>query len=143
MKRLIGLIFCVLCINTFAQTSDLELIKEHVYDNKQSKRNVKFGITNSNNIIAKYNPISLIFGGLMFTYQKYISQQTNSNCPYSPSCSEYGKQLIKKYGVVKGIPCAADRLLRCNPSSVSLLRWKVDPQDGHIHEKTEYYQFKP
>lgn len=38
-------------------------------------------------------------------YQKYISSwlsSKNINCKYYPSCSEYTKQAIIKYGVLKG-----------------------------------------
>lgn len=36
-------------------------------------------------------------------------------CRFSPSCSEYGKQAILKYGVLKGGLKASWRILRCNP----------------------------
>ena len=38
-------------------------------------------------------------------YQKYISSwlsSKNINCKYYPSCSEYTKQAIIKYGALKG-----------------------------------------
>lgn len=38
-------------------------------------------------------------------------------CRFYPSCSEYGYQAIKKYGLLVGIPKAAWRVLRCNPWS--------------------------
>ena len=39
-------------------------------------------------------------------YQKTISKlisSKNIHCKYYPTCSEYTKQAIEKYGVVKGI----------------------------------------
>lgn len=36
-------------------------------------------------------------------------------CPYSPSCSSYGYEVIKKYGVIKGMAKAGWRIVRCNP----------------------------
>ena len=39
-------------------------------------------------------------------YQKYISPVLKSrgiNCKYYPSCSEYTKQAIKKYGCIIGV----------------------------------------
>ncbi len=36
-------------------------------------------------------------------------------CRFYPSCSEYAHQAIGKYGVVRGIPMAIWRVLRCNP----------------------------
>jgi putative membrane protein insertion efficiency factor len=38
-------------------------------------------------------------------------------CRYWPSCSEYSKQALLKYGVVKGTCKAAGRVLRCHPYS--------------------------
>jgi putative membrane protein insertion efficiency factor len=36
-------------------------------------------------------------------------------CKFSPSCSEYGYQVIKKYGLIRGVPKMLWRILRCNP----------------------------
>lgn len=38
-------------------------------------------------------------------------------CRFTPTCSEYGAQVITKYGVLRGIPLAAWRVARCNPCS--------------------------
>ena len=53
-------------------------------------------------------------------YQKNISiflEHKNIKCKYYPTCSEYTKQAIKKYGVLKGIRLGAIRILKCNPFS--------------------------
>lgn len=36
-------------------------------------------------------------------------------CRFHPTCSEYGYQAIKKYGIIKGGLLAFWRILRCNP----------------------------
>ena len=36
-------------------------------------------------------------------------------CPYYPTCSEYGRQAILKYGVLLGILKGIWRILRCHP----------------------------
>ena len=57
---------------------------------------------------------------LINLYQKYISPvftHLGSHCKYYPTCSEYTKQAIKKYGVFKGILLGFWRILRCNPFS--------------------------
>ena len=38
-------------------------------------------------------------------------------CRYTPSCSDYGKAVIKKHGVFIGEIKAAYRVIRCNPFS--------------------------
>ena len=53
-------------------------------------------------------------------YQKHISVWFASkqiHCKYYPTCSEYAKQAIEKYGVLKGIFLSGWRFLRCNPFS--------------------------
>jgi hypothetical protein len=38
-------------------------------------------------------------------------------CRFHPTCSEYGYQVIKKRGLLVGIPLSIWRILRCNPWS--------------------------
>jgi len=60
----------------------------------------------------------------IFLYQKIFSPDhsfwakvffPHGYCKYYPSCSEYGKLVIKKRGVVIGLFLAGWRILRCNP----------------------------
>lgn len=53
-------------------------------------------------------------------YQKHISswlETKNIKCKYYPTCSEYTKQAIEKYGAFKGCLKGLWRILRCNPFS--------------------------
>ncbi len=53
-------------------------------------------------------------------YKKFISPILESfhiHCKYYPTCSEYAKQAIEKYGVIKGIFLSIKRILKCNPFS--------------------------
>ena len=53
-------------------------------------------------------------------YQKHISLFLSSKgirCKFYPTCSEYTKQAIIKYGVLKGSFLGTKRILRCNPFS--------------------------
>ena len=53
-------------------------------------------------------------------YQKNISlwlQSKNINCKFYPTCSEYTKQAVLKYGALKGTSLGIYRILRCNPFS--------------------------
>jgi putative membrane protein insertion efficiency factor len=58
-------------------------------------------------------------------YQKTISPNhgfvgrffPKMGCKYYPSCSEYTKQAIGRYGVVKGGGLGIVRILKCNPAS--------------------------
>ena len=48
-------------------------------------------------------------------YQTYISPFTPATCRFTPTCSEYAKQALKKHGPIKGLGLAIWRILRCNP----------------------------
>ena len=51
-------------------------------------------------------------------YQLLISPLLRANtCKYHPTCSEYAALAIRTHGVLKGIPMAGWRLLRCHPWS--------------------------
>ena len=61
-----------------------------------------------------------LFINLIEWYQKNISkflESKNIKCKYYPTCSEYTKQAIEKYGVLKGFILGAIRILKCNPFS--------------------------
>lgn len=61
-----------------------------------------------------------IFVFLINWYQKNISlwlESKNINCKFYPSCSEYTKQAIEKYGALKGVILGIYRIIRCNPFS--------------------------
>lgn len=38
-------------------------------------------------------------------------------CRFYPSCSEYAKKSLEKYGIVKGLAKTTARIVRCNPWS--------------------------
>jgi putative membrane protein insertion efficiency factor len=48
-------------------------------------------------------------------YQRLISPLLGPACRYYPSCSQYAKQAVLKYGVRRGLALAARRIARCNP----------------------------
>ena len=57
---------------------------------------------------------------LINLYQKHISvwiESKNIKCKFYPSCSEYTKQAIEKYGAIKGSILGIKRILKCNPFS--------------------------
>ncbi len=48
-------------------------------------------------------------------YQHLISPLMGPSCRYSPTCSEYARQAVVKYGVFKGLWLGVKRVLRCHP----------------------------
>ena len=52
---------------------------------------------------------------LIVFYQKYISPLSGSTCHYTPTCSRYTAEAIRRYGLLKGMVMGTDRLIRCHP----------------------------
>ncbi|WP_340066101.1 membrane protein insertion efficiency factor YidD [Ascidiimonas aurantiaca] len=48
-------------------------------------------------------------------YQYLISPLTPATCRYSPSCSHYTVEALKKHGLWKGGALAVKRISRCHP----------------------------
>ncbi|MDZ7378052.1 MAG: membrane protein insertion efficiency factor YidD [candidate division KSB1 bacterium] len=48
-------------------------------------------------------------------YQVAVSPWLGANCRFAPSCSEYARQALGKYGVWRGGKLAFSRILRCHP----------------------------
>ncbi len=59
--------------------------------------------------------ISYMFIGIILFYKNAISPLLPPACRYTPTCSEYGLQAIRKYGPFKGGWLALKRFLSCNP----------------------------
>lgn len=55
------------------------------------------------------------FTKLIEAYQKFISPLLRPACVFYPSCSEYTRQAIEKYGTLRGVYLGARRILRCHP----------------------------
>ena len=58
---------------------------------------------------------SWLFILLIRFYQTAISPHTPPACRFTPTCSQYALEAIKKYGPFKGGFLAIKRILRCNP----------------------------
>jgi putative membrane protein insertion efficiency factor len=63
----------------------------------------------------KGDTLKYIFIYVIDFYQKFISPLKPSCCRFYPTCSQYAKEAIDKYGVVKGSYLAVKRILRCHP----------------------------
>ena len=51
----------------------------------------------------------------VYFYRRCISPLVPPCCRFTPTCSEYAIQAVKKHGVFKGSWLAIKRILRCNP----------------------------
>jgi putative membrane protein insertion efficiency factor len=51
------------------------------------------------------------------TVSSFFDRTGLVRCRFHPTCSEYGREAIRRYGVPKGAVLAAARVFRCNPFS--------------------------
>ncbi|PQJ14523.1 membrane protein insertion efficiency factor YidD [Aureicoccus marinus] len=58
---------------------------------------------------------SLPFIALVRFYQYGISPYTPATCRYSPTCSQYTLEALKKYGLFKGGWLGIKRIFSCHP----------------------------
>ena len=56
-----------------------------------------------------------IFLIIIKIYQYLISPLTGAYCRFTPTCSQYGVEAIKKYGPFKGGWLTIKRIARCHP----------------------------
>lgn len=59
--------------------------------------------------------ISAIFLIPIYFYRYCISPLTPPTCRFTPTCSQYTIEAIKKHGPIKGLILAIKRILRCHP----------------------------
>lgn len=137
------IIFCILIsFSCYSQTnSDFNLIKSHeIKDEKLSeKRKVNY-VFKEKNWFVKYNPVSLIFGGTLLFYQKIISPQVSAGYAFEISCSNFSKQCIKRYGILKGVALSTDRLTRCNKISSADYHPVLINKDFKVIDNPEMYK---
>ena len=58
---------------------------------------------------------SLLFLGIIKLYQLLLSPLLGASCRYTPTCSAYGVEAIKKYGPFKGGWLTLKRIASCHP----------------------------
>ena len=56
-----------------------------------------------------------IFIFLIVLYQRLISPYFPSSCRFMPTCSEYAKEAIEEYGLIKGTYLGMKRITKCHP----------------------------
>lgn len=52
---------------------------------------------------------------LVRLYQWILRPVTGANCRFTPSCSEYAIEALRRHGGIRGAGLAGRRIVRCNP----------------------------
>ena len=53
--------------------------------------------------------------GALRVYKRWVSPMLPSACRFYPTCSEYMRQAVEKYGVRRGVWMGTKRLAKCHP----------------------------
>ena len=59
--------------------------------------------------------ISFLLLAVIYIYQNFISPFLPARCRYTPTCSQYSKESIKKHGPYKGFILTFKRIIKCHP----------------------------
>lgn len=59
--------------------------------------------------------LAMPFIGLIILYRKTISPLIPPSCRFTPTCSSYGLEAFRRYGLLKGFWLTARRIARCHP----------------------------
>jgi putative component of membrane protein insertase Oxa1/YidC/SpoIIIJ protein YidD len=143
---LLGIINTTYCQNA---TSDIKLLEEKNYSITEGDNNARNDKAVNNkapiaykhkSFIAKYNPFSLLATSAMLFYQNVVSVQFFRHCLYERSCSNFSKQAIYEFGLIKGIFMSADRLMRCNGTAINDVPPDLfDDEQLAIDEPSKYH----
>ena len=76
--------------------------------------------------------------GLVRFYQLCISPFTPPSCRFTPTCSQYALEALRKYGPLKGLWLALRRLSKCHPWGGSIF-----PSENKDHTLFREKQSRP
>lgn len=56
-----------------------------------------------------------VVAGLIRVYQLVVSPALPPACRFTPSCSQYALEAVRRHGALRGLWLAGRRLVRCHP----------------------------
>lgn|GEM_PF-2921050 len=80
----------------------------------------------SQNIIKSFEVVILFS---IKSYQVFLSSFSMPTCKYSPTCSCYAQESIRKFGSFKGLVLTLKRILKCHP----FVNGGYDPVPKNFH----------
>lgn len=110
----------VMAQSTFETSKMREVLHPHT-------NNIEYSSAKNNT-----NEVEYIFSGLFLFYKAFISSQDGQSCSFTPSCSEFGMQAVKKQGPILGVINTIDRLTRCN--GLSPEKYNRDDKSKLLHD---------
>jgi putative component of membrane protein insertase Oxa1/YidC/SpoIIIJ protein YidD len=127
------LIFCFFLSNqAFSQQSSQPInavLIHQTFDTYHYHKTPGRGLLSLKNktLIGKLNPVTYLSAGMLFFYQRIISEQLQADCTYETSCSEFTKLGLQNHGL-KGFLLGIDQWSNCIPSVIDdLPRHRISP----------------
>jgi putative component of membrane protein insertase Oxa1/YidC/SpoIIIJ protein YidD len=117
------LYFVSSCYSLDNRSSELEFILSNnpIYNVQKTQKHAHIGILT----------------GMIRFYQLFISTQDVPVCNFIPSCSQFGIDSLREFGVIRGILITSDRLQRCNGTSAPY--YKLDYKSGKFIDPVQVY----
>jgi uncharacterized protein len=142
------LLFFVVSISTAGNgqpsADDIAIIEKVDFEKKQyNPRHIHFMKSPAKSPLIKYNPVFLFFGSMMYFYQSALSPQISADCRFTMSCSNFSKNAITEFGLVKGVALSADRILKCNRIGVSMAKISDYDVNYKILDSPSKYRITP
>lgn len=126
---------------TFSVLTDLDKIETEKLSQHIKQNHRPYIYKNEPASFKTLNPVTLTYGGLIYLYQNSISQHFSADCLYHPTCSDFSKQCVHEYGIIKGGLLTFDRLCRCNRIAGADIRpSEVNPKTNHYHDPIQKYK---
>lgn len=124
----------------FLLSSMLPLFSQSVADIEQFRQLNPVPAKQHSWEIAKNNSSEYewVFSRLFLAYKSFISSQDIAACSFTPSCSVYALEAIKRQGVIVGGVNFFDRFSRCN--SMSPKEYSRHPQTGLLFDPVHNWQ---
>jgi putative component of membrane protein insertase Oxa1/YidC/SpoIIIJ protein YidD len=128
MKRLIIILILLITSKVSFSQRDLILNYYHQFDVKQEKTSYAEHTSNE-------NETEVVTSLFFIFYKEYISSQDINSCVFTPSCSVYAMESIKKLGLFEGLANAFDRLSRCHPMASKY--YPIDPKTQRLYDPVQ------
>jgi putative component of membrane protein insertase Oxa1/YidC/SpoIIIJ protein YidD len=129
MKTAAFILFFILPFRCLAQNPEDIKKFENLFTDKSQKHNWGEQLKNNK------NELTFIFSATFVLYKEIFSSQDIDVCVFTPSCSVYAIESIKRNGAIVGFFTAIDRLTRCNPGRNKNL--PVDLVTGKYYDPVE------
>ncbi|YCI29300.1 membrane protein insertion efficiency factor YidD [Erwinia sp. PK3-005] len=64
---------------------------------------------------SSLSPGARLLIALIRVYQRVISPLLGPHCRFNPTCSQYGVESLRRFGMIKGSWLTVKRVLKCHP----------------------------